>query len=121
LNFGTYPDTPNWTGSVFGEATYPIRDSLALSFRTDVYGETSDWFTGTGNLDPGARLPSYVLTNFRLALDNKAAGWTLSANLKNAFNRVYYIGGEALGTLFQTDTATPGEPRIVTVEARYNF
>jgi iron complex outermembrane receptor protein len=121
LNFGTYPDTPKWTGSVFGEVTYPIRDSLALSFRTDVYGETSYWFTGTGNLDPGAKLPAYVLTNFRLALDNKAAGWTLSANLKNAFNRVYYIGGEALGTLFQTDTATPGEPRIVTVEARYNF
>ena len=121
VNFGTYPDTPKWTGSVFGEASYPIRDSLELSFRTDVYGEASDWFTGTGNLDPGAKLPSYVLTNFRLALDNKAAGWTLSANLKNAFNRVYYIGGEALGTLFQTDTATPGEPRIVTVEARYNF
>jgi iron complex outermembrane receptor protein len=121
VNFGTYPDTPKWTGSVFGEATYPIRDSLALSFRTDLYGEASDWFTGTGNLDQGAKLPSYVLTNFRLALDNKAAGWTLSANLKNAFNRTYYIGGEALGTLFQTDTATPGEPRIVTVEARYNF
>jgi iron complex outermembrane recepter protein len=121
LNFGTYPDTPKWEGSVFGEATYPIRDSLALSFRTDIYGEASDWFTGTGNLDPGAKLPAYFLTNFRLALDNKAAGWTLSANLKNAFNRVYYIGGEALGTLFQTDTATPGEPRIVTVEARYNF
>jgi len=121
VNFGTYPDAPKWTGSVFGEATYPIRDSLALSFRTDIYGEASDWFTGTGNLDPGAKLPSYVLTNFRIALDNKAAGWTLSANLKNAFNRVYYIGGEALGTLFQTDTATPGEPRIVTVEARYNF
>jgi iron complex outermembrane receptor protein len=121
VNFGTYPDTPKWTGSVFGEATYPIRDSLALSFRTDVYGETSDWFTGTGNLDPGAKLPSYVLTNVRLALDNKTAGWTLSANVKNVFNRTYYIGGEALGTLFQTDTATPGEPRMVTVEARYKF
>jgi iron complex outermembrane recepter protein len=121
VHFGTYPDTPKWTGSVFGEATYPIRDSLALSFRTDIYGETSDWDSGTGNLDPGAKLPEYVLTNFRLALENKAVGWTLSANLKNVFNRTYYIGGEPLGTLFQVDTATPGEPRMVTVEARYNF
>jgi iron complex outermembrane receptor protein len=121
IHFGTYPDAPKWTGSVFGEASYPIRDTLALSFRTDIYGETSDWFTGTGNIDPGAKLPSYALTNFRLALENKKSGWTISANLKNAFNRVYYIGGEALGSLFQVDTATPGDPRIFTLEGRYNF
>jgi iron complex outermembrane receptor protein len=121
ISFGTYPDTPKWTGSVFGEASYPIRVGWALSFRTDIYGETRDWYTALGNLNPGAELPSYVLTNFRLALNNTASGWTFSANLKNAFNRVYYIGGEALGTLFQVNTATPGEPRMVTVEARYDF
>ncbi len=121
IPFGTYPDTPKWTGSVFGEATYPIRDGLDVTFRTDVYSETSDWFTGTGNIDPSAQLPSYTLTNFRLALDNKNSGWVISANIKNAFNRVYYVGGEALGSLFQVNTATPGEPRMFTVEGRLNF
>jgi len=121
VHFDTFPDTPTWTGSVFGEATYPIRDNLALSFRPEVYGETSDWYTGLGELNTGAQLPGYVLVNLRLALDNKTAGWTLSANLKNATNRVYYVGGEPLGMLFQTNTAVPGVPRIFTLEARFNF
>jgi iron complex outermembrane receptor protein len=121
INFGTYPDTPRWSGSIYGEASFPIRANLALTFRSDVYGETSDWFTGTGTIDTSAKLPQYFLTNFRIGLENKAAGWSVAANLKNAFNRVYYIGGEALGSLFQVDTATPGEPRTYTVEGRYDF
>jgi iron complex outermembrane recepter protein len=121
VHFGTFPDTPRWTASAFAEATYPIRSNLDLSFRPEVYHETSDWYTGLGELNPGAQLPGYTLVNLRLALDNKAAGWTLSANLKNATNRVYYTGGEPLGMLFQTNTAVPGLPRIFTVEARFNF
>jgi iron complex outermembrane recepter protein len=121
INFGTYPDTPKWSGSVFGEASYPISSNLAVSFRSDVFGQARDWFSGTGNIDPSAQLPAYFITNFRVGLDNTRAGWSLSANLKNAFNRVYFVGGEALGSLFQVNTATPGEPRMVTVEGRYNF
>jgi iron complex outermembrane receptor protein len=121
INFGTYPDTPKWSGSVYGEASYPINSKLELTFRGDVFGQARDWFTGTGNIDPSARLPQYFLTNFRLGLENNDTGWTLAANLKNAFNRVYYVGGEALGSLFQVNTATPGEPRTYTVEARYSF
>jgi iron complex outermembrane recepter protein len=121
INFGTYPDTPKWSGSVYSEASYPLNSKLELTLRGDVFGQARDWFSGTGNIDPSARLPQYYVTNFRLGLENSAAGWTLAANLKNAFNRVYYIGGEALGSLFQVNTATPGEPRTYTVEARYSF
>ena len=82
INFGTYPDTPKWSGSVFGEASYPISSNLAVSFRSDVFGQARDWFSGTGNIDPSAQLPAYFITNFRVGLDNTRAGWSLSANLK---------------------------------------
>jgi iron complex outermembrane receptor protein len=119
--FGTYPDTPRWNGTVYAEFSQPIGKGLELTFRPELYGETSDWTSGTGNLDPGTQLPGYVLTNLRLELHNSARGWSVSANVKNLFNRVYYIGAESLGTLFQVDTATPGDPRMMTVEGRYNF
>jgi iron complex outermembrane receptor protein len=119
--FGTYPDTPRWSGATFAEVTVPLPASLAASFRTDAYTQTSTWFSSTGNTNPGSELPSYTLVNFRLGLRDDKAGWSVAANLKNAFNRVYYVGGVALGQLFQLNTAVPGEPRTFYAEARYQF
>jgi iron complex outermembrane receptor protein len=119
--FGTYPDTPMWSGSTFAEATAPIVGSLTGSFRADAYSQASTWFSSTGNTNPGSQLPAYTLVNFRLGLADDKAGWSVAANMKNAFNRVYYVGGIALGQLFQLNTAVPGEPRTFFLEARYKF
>jgi iron complex outermembrane receptor protein len=119
--FGTYPDTPKWSGTAFGEATFPVSSALALSFRGDVFGQTSTFFTSTGNTNPGAKLPGYKLVNFRVGLADNQAGWTVSFNIKNAFNEVYYVGGIALGELFQLNTAVPGEPRTFFGEVQYHF
>ena len=54
-------------------------------------------------------------------LEDQARGWSVSANVKNAFNRVYYVGGEALGLLFQDNMADVGDPRTYSVGARYKF
>ena len=45
----------------------------------------------------------------------------MSAHLKNAFNRVYYVGGIATGELFQFNTVVPGSPRTFFVDARFKF
>jgi iron complex outermembrane receptor protein len=119
--FGTYPDTPKWSGTAFGEATFPVTSALALSFRGDVFGQTGTFFSSTANTNPGAQLPGYKLVNFRIGLGDKSRGWSVSFNLKNAFNEVYYVGGIALGQLFQLNTAVPGEPRTFFGEARYSF
>ncbi|WP_084355974.1 TonB-dependent receptor [Novosphingobium lentum] len=119
--FGTYPDTPKWSGSVFGEIEVPVRNSITASLRSDLYSQSFFWFASTGNRSPGARIEGYTLVNFRAGLADSDAGWSLSANLKNAFNRVYYVGGIATGELFQFNTVVPGSPRTFMAEVRYKF
>lgn len=118
--FGTYPDTPKWSGSVFSEINVPIQNSLTASLRSDLYSQSFFWFASTGNRNAGARVDGYTLVNFRLGLESDA-GWSVSAHLKNAFNRVYYVGGIATGELFQFNTVVPGSPRTFFAEARFKF
>lgn len=118
---GTYPDTAKWSGGVFAEVTAPVTDAIAASLRGDLFAQTSTYFTSSGNTNPGSQTPGYSIANFRLGVDDKAAGWSLSANLKNAFNRTYYVGGIGLGELFQLNTIVPGEPRTFMAEARFQF
>ena len=73
--FGTYPDTPEWSGSAFGEINVPIQNSLTASLRSDVYSQSFFWFASTGNRSPGARVDGYTLVNFRLGLESDA-GWS---------------------------------------------
>ncbi|MDP3673858.1 MAG: TonB-dependent receptor plug domain-containing protein [Novosphingobium sp.] len=119
--FGTYPDTPEWSGNVFGEVEVPVSNSITVSLRSDLYSQSSFFFASTGNRSPGAQVDGYTLVNFRVGLADDDAGWSLSANLKNAFDRVYFVGGIATGELFQFNTAVPGAPRTFMVEARYKF
>ena len=121
VRFGTYPDTAKWSGSAFAEINTPLSGSIAAILRGDVYAQTGTFFTSSGNTNPTARLPGYALVNFRAGIEDIDSRWSLTANLKNAFNRTYYVGGIALGELFQLNTAVPGAPRTFFVEARYKF
>ena len=89
VSFDTYPDTPKWSGSVFGEINVPIQNSIRASLRSDLYSQSFFWFTGTGGRNSTARVEKYTLANFRLGIEDTAAGWSLSGILKNAFNHVY--------------------------------
>ena len=120
--FGPYPDTPKWSGSVFGDVTVPVSANLNVSLRGDVYGQSSSWFSSTGaSLNPGSQIPGYGTTNFRIGLENPGAGWSVSAIVKNAFDRTYYVGGIGFSSLFAVNTVIPGAPRTYSVEARYRF
>ncbi len=119
--FGTYPDTPKWSGSVFGEVSVPVGGARRASFRSEFYDQSKFYYTSTGNTNPGAQIAGYGIVDFRLGLDDDAAGWSVTANLKNAFKKVYYVGGIATGELFQFNTVVPGSPRTFLVEARLKF
>jgi iron complex outermembrane receptor protein len=121
VRFGTYPDAPRWSGTAFAELTAPVGGSLKASLRGDVYAQQSTWFVAVGNIMPGTQLPGYGLANFRLGLENEKQGWSVSANVKNAFDKTYYVGGEALGLLFQDNMVNPGDRRTYSIEARMNF
>jgi iron complex outermembrane receptor protein len=119
--FGTYPDTPEWSGSAFGEISVPVADTISLSFRSDLYFQSKFFYTSTGNTNQGAQISGYELVNLRVGIENEDAGWSLAAHLKNAFDKVYSVGGIATGELFQFNTIVPGAPRTWMVEARFKF
>ena len=119
--FGTYPDTPEWSGGAYAEVNVPLMGSISGTLRGDVYSQSLFWFSSTGNNNTGAHIDGYTLANFRIGIQDEKAGWSLSANLKNAFNRTYYVGGIATGELFQFNTVVPGAPRTFMAELRYKF
>ena len=100
----------------------PVSARLRASLRGDVYAQTSTFFSSTGNsLNPGTQITGYALANFRLGIEDRDTGWSLSANLKNAFNRTYYVGGIGFSSLFALNSVIPGDPRTFLVEARIKF
>jgi iron complex outermembrane receptor protein len=122
IGFGPYPDTPAWTGSVYSEATIPVVNNLALTLRGELYDQTKIYYSSTNNtITPFTQIPGYAVANFRVGLDDTKAGWSVAANIKNAFNRVYYVGGLAAINVITTNAVIPGDPRTLVVTLRYNF
>ena len=120
--FGPYPDLPEWSGTAYAEVSVPIRGSITASLRGDVYAQTRTFFSSAASaLNPGAEIPGYALADFRVSVEDEETGLSLSANLKNAFDRVYYVGGLPFESVFALNTAVPGAPRTFFVEGRYRF
>jgi iron complex outermembrane recepter protein len=120
--FGPYPDTPEWSGSIFADISFPVADRYTASLRSEVYDQSETYFSSTNNtLNPGTRIPGYTVANFRLALEDEEAGWTVAAHIKNAFDETYYVGGIGFASLFAVNTVIPGAPRTYMLEARYRF
>ena len=120
--FSTYPDTPKWSGMVYADLSTEISPGLKLALHGDVYGQTSTYFASTAaTLNPGAKIAKYTIANFRVGLDQDEQGWSLAVNLKNAFDKTYYVGGVGFSSLLGVNTALPGEPRTVLVEAKLKF
>jgi iron complex outermembrane receptor protein len=120
-DFATVPDTPKWSGTVFAELNFPVLDRFSLTVRGESYTQTGTYYSSSGNLNPGAAFKGYSIENFRVGLDDTRSGWSLSANLKNAFDKTYYVGGTAIAQLLDYNTALPGAPRTFTIQAQYKF
>ena len=122
IPFDTYPDAPEWSGSVYANIIGELAGYESV-FNVEVFGQSKMYFVSTGNVNPSAKThgSGYGLTNLRWSISDPSAGWTAALNLKNAFDNVYYVGGIALGELFQTNTAIPGNRRTLTANVRYEF
>jgi iron complex outermembrane recepter protein len=122
VDFGPYPDTPRWSGSVFSEVAVPVTADISVSVRGQLYDQTITYFSATNNtLTPGTELSGYAVANFTLSVEDSKAGWWAGVIIKNAFNRVYYVGGLAGVNLYATNAVSPGDPRTVVGEVRYKF
>ncbi|WP_083579031.1 TonB-dependent receptor [Tardibacter chloracetimidivorans] len=114
-------DTPKFSGVAYADVTIPLSAELSFLVHGDVYRQSSNFTSPRSLNSAGSIIPSYTTANFRLGLQNDSAGWSLTANLKNAFDKIYYVGGVATGESYQLNTLVPGEPRTFTIEARFKF
>lgn len=122
--YGPYPDTPKWSGSLFAQASAPVDGrGTKISLRGDIYAQTSFYFSSTaGTISPGTKLPGYALVNLRASLDNIGGSRvSLAGVVRNLTNKVYYVGGVAVGQIISVNSATPGDPRTYYIEASIRF
>jgi iron complex outermembrane receptor protein len=102
--------------------TVPVSKDVSASLRGQLYDQTSTFYSSTNNtLTPGTELPGYAVTDFTLSLADNKTGWSVAAIVKNAFNRVCYVGGFAGINLFATNGTLPGDPRTIVGEVRCKF
>lgn len=119
--FDQVPDTPKYSGSVFASVTVPVSARLNIVANGNVYAQSKTATAPQSINNFGSILPSYELVNFRLGLEDDDAGWSITANLKNAFDRLYYVGGIPAGNIYQINTVVPGERRTYTISGRLRF
>ena len=122
VNFGPYPDSPKWSGTVFTEFTAPVGDDYEVSLRGDIYAQSEMYYSSTAStLNPGARIDGYHVVNLSLALEDVVRGWTLRGHIKNLTNKTYFLGGIGFKSLLAVNTALPASPRTYLVELGYKF
>jgi iron complex outermembrane recepter protein len=119
--FDQVPDTPETSGTLFADVTVPVSGNVSGLLHGDVYFQSKTFNSPRSANNFGTVINGYALANFRVGVEDKTVGWSLTANLKNAFNRVYYSGGIPTGEIYQINVLTPAEPRTFTVEARFKF
>jgi iron complex outermembrane receptor protein len=118
--FDQVTDTPQFSGSLFADLSFPI-SHYALTLHGDAYNQDKTFTAPRSSNNLGTLLDSYTLANFRVGLEDSNAHWSVTANLKNAFDKTYFVGSLPTGEIYQINVAVPGEPRTVTLEARYKF
>jgi iron complex outermembrane recepter protein len=102
----------------------PTPDSIgAMSVRGELYSQTNEYFSSqNSSASPGTSLPGYTLLNFRFDWHNVAqSNLNVSAFVKNATDKGYYVGGLAQGAAFGSNSALPGVPREYGLELNYKF
>lgn len=120
-NFDQVPDTPRTSGSVFADVTIPVTAAIDLLLHGDLYFQSKTVTAPRSINFAGTTIGSYAIANFRVGVADNGAGWSLTANLKNAFDKHYYVGGLSTGESIQLNMLSPAEPRTFNVEARFKF
>jgi iron complex outermembrane receptor protein len=119
--FDGVPDAPEFTGTIYADITIPLTSDLFATLHGDAYHQTSTTTSTQSTNSAGTALPAYTIADFHVGIESKKGGWSITANVKNAFNEVYYIGGIPTGTIYQINTLIPGQPRTYSISTRIKF
>ncbi|MET4898711.1 TonB-dependent receptor [Sphingomonadaceae bacterium jetA1] len=122
ITYGPYGDVSRWSGSAYAQVRHALPQG-AVALRGDVYAQTSFYFSNLADsYAPGTRIPGYALANARLSWEDAlGSGTTISAYVRNIFDRQYFTGGLPASTGFGVNSVNAGRPRIYGAEVRFLF
>jgi iron complex outermembrane receptor protein len=115
----TTPFTPKWTWSLGMQYDYHTSADSVLGFRLDgdyrstIYSETfnTQW----------SRMPGRFLGNGRVYYKSPGDDWEFSVEVKNVFNKYYFVTKSDITTSLGEVTGQPGMPRTWLATIRRNF
>ncbi len=113
------PNAPEWSGTVYASFEHSLGDNMLFRFNANA-AYKDDYFLD-GDLDPNTLQESYVKINARIGLSSADDTWEVALYGRNLTDESTYT--------FVTDAplsagiygAWAEEPRIVGLQARYNF
>ncbi len=108
--------SPDTSGSIFADITYPISGSLSLFGGVSV--SYSDDYLTDGTLDPDLTQDSYTKLDANIGIGAADGRWRLSVVGKNLTDEEINMSGQPLGAY---DIAYLMPPRLVMVQATWNF
>jgi iron complex outermembrane receptor protein len=115
----TTPYTPKWTWSLGGQYDYEFESGAVLGFRLDGSYQ-SDIFTTSEN-SPFSRIDSYFLANGRISFTTADEEWQVYGEVKNIFDKYYFLSVSDPSLSLGVVTGMPGLPRTFTVGVKKNF
>ena len=113
------PFTPKWTWSLGVQYDYHLANDSTLGARVDAAYQ-SKIYTETFNTQ-WSRIPSRTIANGRIYYKAPSDDWELSVEVKNIFNKYYFITKSDITTAFGEVTGQPGMPRTWLATIRRNF
>jgi len=115
----TTPYTPEWTYSISGQYEYRMMDDSAAGIRFDgsyqstIYNEVfnTQW----------SKIPGRFIGNGRLYYKSPEDKWELSLEVKNLFNKYYFVTKSDITTSLGEITGQPGLPRTWLATVKRSF
>lgn len=115
------PDSPTYSATLYADITAPLSPTIDGILHADGFAQAKSFTVPNSTNYAGTTMPAYALLNLRAGIQVKNYGLTITGNVKNVLDKVYYVGGVGAGELYQVNTLVPGTPRTFTLELRYKF
>lgn len=113
------PYAPEWSGNIYAAYERPIGDNLVFRFNVDANYKDEHFLDG--DLDPNVMQDAYWKVNGAIGLSSAAGTWDINLYGRNLTDEATYsfaLDAPLSGGLYG---AWAEEPRIVGLQARYNF
>jgi iron complex outermembrane receptor protein len=115
----TTPFTPEWTWSLGLQYDYRFNSDSVMGFRLDGAYQ-SHIFSETFNTS-WSRIPGRFIGNGRVYFKSPGDDWEFSVEVKNIFNKYYFMTKEDVTTSLGEVLGQPGMPRTWLATIRRNF